>query len=124
MKKRILLDEVRRAEDALRAACNTVVATLDVTDPQNWRQTVSHAVKAGLQVRDIADACSCAISTVTRWQEGSSVPSLVARRWIKIELCRMLGVEPAPEVEVTARSKRRTKTPRPAPEVEHAEESR
>lgn len=89
--------EVQAAREALKVACSSVVARLGTAGADDWMLTVSHALEAGLSSRDIAVACGVAGSTVSRWADGSTVPSRAARQWIRGELCRQLGVEPEPE---------------------------
>ncbi|MER2607085.1 MAG: hypothetical protein ABTQ29_14720 [Siculibacillus sp.] len=79
-------------ERAIRDDAIEVVRRLPVDRPENWRTTISLAVKAGLSPRDLAEIGATSTSSISRWADGSSVPPITSRRWIQNELCKEFGV--------------------------------
>lgn len=86
------LSRIADHERSIRDDAIEVVRRLPVDRPDDWRSTISLAVKAGLSPRDLAEIGATSTSSISRWADGSSVPPITSRRWIQNELCKEFGV--------------------------------
>ena len=87
-----LLALIATHERAVRSDSIEVVRRLPVDVPGDWRTTISHAMKAGMSPRSLAEIGATSTSSISRWADGSSVPPITSRRWIQNELCKEFGV--------------------------------
>ncbi len=87
-----LIAHIETHEKAIRRDAMGIVAQLSVENPSDWQTTITHAIKAGLSQKNLAEIGATSTSSISRWADGSSVPPVTSRRWIQRELCRMLDV--------------------------------
>lgn len=85
-KQKKLVASIDRMEQDLRRAAARVVVELSPEVAEDWRVIVRHALKAGLTLGDIAVLGATSVSSASRWSDGTSTPSVAARRWIHEEL--------------------------------------
>lgn len=97
-KQRKLVSAVDELERRLSRAAAEVVVALSPEVAEDWRVVVRHALKAGMTLGDIAVLGATSVSSASRWSDGTSTPSVAARRWIHEELHKQF----APMLEMAA----------------------
>lgn len=80
------------------------IELIDESDKEKWSEIVSLALDGGLRRDQLAASFSCNLMTINRWSAGQNAPAPMARKAIKVELMKQLGVLEASCANGTVRS--------------------
>jgi DNA-binding transcriptional regulator YiaG len=75
---------------------------LDTRSTRGWMDLMACAQRAGLTLRDIAEALPCSISTVSRWQAGKAAPPVFTRPPLQAMLVKLVETRLANEARSAA----------------------